>query len=299
MLLDKLLSNLAVHVEPFAVCEVCSGWRVYLPGPRDVMLHYVLRGEAVVQGLDGIKRHLGPNWLAIVPKGVKHTLETDGTVEHEKRIEAPPEGAPVCRIVAGSCEPEILVTCGAVRVRYGQALGLFNQLRDVLAIDLSGHTQVREQFERIMAEQAQLGAGTGAMTAALMTQCLVHVFRHLESRSDNPLPWLPAVSDPRLSRAIDLVLERLGDDHTVESLADAASMSRSAFAERFTAAFGQPPMNLVHHLRMQHAALLLSQRNDMSVDDVAGQVGFSSRSYFSQAFKKHCGVSPAEYRREQ
>jgi AraC-like DNA-binding protein len=297
MLLDKLLSNLAVHVEPFAVCEVCCGWRVYLPGPREVMLHYALKGAAVVRGLDGIERKLDPNWLAIVPKGVKHTLASAGAVDHEITIEAPPEGSPVCRIVAGSCEPEVVVACGAVRVRYGQALDLFNHLKDVLTIDLSGNPQVRAQFEGIMAEQAELGPGSGAMTSALMTQCLVQVFRHLESESSNPLPWLPVISDPRLSRAIDLILDRPGDDHTVESLAETATMSRSAFAERFTAAFGQSPMNLVHHVRMQHAALLLGQRSDVSVDDVSGQVGFSSRSHFSQAFKKHCGVSPAEYRR--
>jgi len=287
MVLDKLLSNLAVHVEPFAVCTVCSGWRIYLPGPREVMLHYALKGQAVVRGLDGIERKLDPNWLAIVPKGVRHTLATAGAVEHETRVEAPPEGSPVCRIAAGPCEPDVVVACGAVRVRYGQALDLFSQLRDVLTIDLSKNPQVRTQFEGIMAEQAELGPGSGAMTSALMTQCLVHVFRHLEQESDSRLPWLPVISDPMLSRAIESILERPGDDHSVESLADAATMSRSAFAEKFTAAFGQPPMNLVHHVRMQHAARLLAQRSDISVDDVAGQCGFSSRSHFSQAFKKH------------
>jgi len=298
MLLDKLLSNLAVRVEPFAVCEVCSGWRVFLPGPREVMLHYVLQGQAVVRGLDGVERKLEPNWLAIVPKGAKHTLESSGAIENEKKIEAPPEGSPVCRIVAGSCKPEVVVACGAVRVSYGQALGLFNHLKDVLAVDLTGIPAVRAQFEGIMAEQAQLGPGSGAMTSALMTQCLVQVFRHLESQGGATLPWLPAISDPQLSRASDLLLESPGDDHTVESLADAATMSRSAFAEHFTAAFGEPPMHLLHHVRMQQAALMLGQHTDMSVDDVAGKVGFSSRSHFSQAFKKHCGVSPAEFRRE-
>jgi len=74
-----------------------------------------------------------------------------------------------------------------------------------------------------------------------------------------------------------------------------AAMSRSAFSERFTAAFGLPPMSLVHHIRMQRAARLLRQ-GGQSIDEVAGRVGFSSRSHFSRAFKAHTGHSPAAFR---
>jgi AraC-like DNA-binding protein len=297
MVLDKLLSNLAVQVEPFALCQLSVGWRIHLPGPREVMLHYVLQGQAVVCGSDGIARPMGPNWLAVVPKGAKHTLQWDGKVDHEERIEAPPEGAPVCRIIAGpSDRPDLLVACGAVRVRYGQSLGLFDHLGEVLAIDLSDLPQVRSEFEGILAEQAQLGPGSGVMAAALMTQCLVHVLRRLGDDSACPLPWLPALDDPRLSKAVDRILEEPGASHTVESLAEVASMSRSTFAERFSTAFLRTPMSLVHHVRMQHAARLLGQDRSLSIDQVASRVGFSSRSHFSQAFKKHCGVSPAEYR---
>lgn len=61
-------------------------------------------------------------------------------------------------------------------------------------------------------------------------------------------------------------------------------------------AFGLPPMNLLHRIRMQRAALLLRQRDELSVDAVAQRVGFSSRSHFSRAFKKHYGVSPIAHR---
>ena len=55
-------------------------------------------------------------------------------------------------------------------------------------------------------------------------------------------------------------------------------------------------MSLVHHVRMQHAAHLLRRDALLSVDDVADRVGYSSRSHFSSAFKKHHGVSPTEFR---
>jgi transcriptional regulator GlxA family with amidase domain len=86
-----------------------------------------------------------------------------------------------------------------------------------------------------------------------------------------------------------------GAHYTVESLADMANMSRSAFAKAFHDAFDRSPMNFVNHVRLQTATRLLGSGN-MPVDKVASRVGFSSRTHFSQVFKKHTGLSPAEFR---
>lgn len=298
MLLDKLMSNLAVHVEPFALCMLSQGWRLRLPAPPVTMLHYVLKGDGAVRGPQehGDIHRVASSWLAVVPSGAKHALESTGEIRNELRIDAPPEGKPVFRIVAGSeHEPYLVIACGLVSVRYGQSLGLFDHLRDVLTVDLSDQPQVGAAFQTILAEQCQPGPGGEAMTGALMTACLVHTFRRLASDSGGTLPWLDVLHDRRLARAIDRILDNPAAHHTVDSLAEAASMSRSAFAEHFAAAFGRTPMSLVNHIRMQRAAHLL-QEGVLSIDEVAERVGFSSRSHFSHAFKEHTDASPGEFR---
>lgn len=296
MLLEKLLSNLAVHVEPFALCMVSHGWRLHLPGPPEALLHFVLHGHGVVRAPVGEGHSVAPCWLVIVPAGAIHSLESGAHVQNEHRVKAPSEGAPSYRLVAGSSEaPDLIVACGVVSVRFGQSLGLFDHLRELLTIDLSDKPQVSAVFQGILAEQSHPGPGSDAMNAALMTQCLVHMFRKLAGEGDARLPWLVALEDPRLGRAIDLILEDPARHHTVDTLADATSLSRSAFAERFTSAFGRSPISLLHHVRMQRAAQLLRQ-GSFSIDEVASRVGFSSRSHFSRAFKKHSGVSPAAFR---
>jgi AraC-like DNA-binding protein len=295
--LDELLTNLAVEVDPFALCMVSSGWRLNLPGPPEVLLHFVLQGSGSVLGPKGEPNPVGPYWLGIVPKGAVHALVPAGRISHEQRITSPPAGEGVPRLIAGPSEtPDLIVACGLVRVQYGGSLGLFDHLHEVLAVDLSDSPQVRASFQGILAEQTLPGPGSRAMKAALLNQCLIHLFRRLVSDSECPLPWLTALRDERLGQAIDRILKDPASHHTVDSLADAASMSRSVFAERFAEAFGRSPMNLLHHVRMQRAALLLRQSDGLSLDQVAQRVGFMSRSHFSQAFKKHYGVSPAAHR---
>ncbi len=294
MQLDKILSNLHIRVEPFALCLVCDGWRLHLPGPPQVMLHFVLKGEGTIHGPNDQGQPITACGLMVVPPGVPHVLSPKGPLQYEKRIEKPPTDRPICQLVAGPCQdPNFIVACGIVHVTYGQSLGLFNHLKNIVVADMAGNERVPGAFQGILAEQSHPGPGSETLTASLMNECLVHLFRHLAAKG--PLPWLSALEDDRLGRALDRIFSNLGGNHTVESLAEEAGMSRSAFSESFAAAFGQPPITFLHQLRMQRAANLL-QEASYSVEEVGARIGFSSRSHFSHAFKEHHGMSPAVFR---
>jgi transcriptional regulator GlxA family with amidase domain len=145
-----------------------------------------------------------------------------------------------------------------------------------------------------MDEQATDSPGKPVIQGAIMTQLLVYMFRALGKRSESSLTWLNALDDPRLARAIDHILDDPGAIHTVESLADMACMSRSAFSKHFHDAFSRSPMALVNHVRLERAAKMLNIGH-ASIEQIGKRVGFSSRSHFSKAFKKHTGISPAAY----
>lgn len=295
-LFDRLLSNLDIHVEPFTVCLLSDGWRMHLPANTSVLLHYVFQGRGTLRGPRGNPSPVGPYWMVVVPPRISHSLEV-GVVRHERRFGPPPPGQAVpASLVAGDeSAPQLVAACGLVEVGYGSQ-GMFDQLRYVLAVDLSGSPEVRTAFEGIMEEQSNPGPGSEAMQAALMSQCLVHMFRALRHDPAASMPWLTALQHPRLARAMDRILENPGGPHTLDSLAEAACMSRSAFARRFTDAFGTPPMALLHGVRMERAGGVLRQCEDMTIDAVARLAGFASRSHFSRAFKAHHGVPPARYR---
>jgi AraC-like DNA-binding protein len=293
--LDKLLANLDIEVEPFSLCEVTSGRRLRLPGSARVMLHYVLAGSGWLRSGNGTAHPLKPCSLAVVPREASHALEPEGEAGMECAVD-PDLAAPPVISTRSSESPEMIVACGWVKVRYGSALGLFDKLDEVVVADLSDIPQVRVAFEAILAEQSDGAPGSEAMKAALMNQCIVHLLRRLCEGGTCSLPWLAALEDERLARALDRILRDPADPHTVESLAKEASMSRSAFAQMFARAFGVPPMGMVRRIRMERALGLLERGDGMPMEAVARRVGFSSRSHFSRAFKRHFGVSPVAWR---
>ena len=298
VLLDKLLSNLDIHVEPFSLCEVSAGRRLLLPGSARVMIHFVLQGQGFVRSASGSAQKLGPCTLAVVPKGSQHALEPLGEAPDTCVIDPDAATLPDVPVISSGAKehPEMIVACGLVKVRYGAALGLFDHLDDVLVEDLSDLPQVTKAFEGILLEETDPGPGSETMKAALMSQCIVHLLRHICESGTCSLPWLAALEDERMERVIDRILKNPADSHSVESLAEEASMSRSAFAEAFARAFGLPPMSLVRKIRLEKARQLLERGDGLSMEAVARRVGFSSRSHFSRAFKKHYGVSPLTQR---
>jgi len=293
MLMDKLLSNLDIQVEQFTLCRVTPGKRLRVPDSSRVMLHFTLAGAGLIRSDNGAVHELKPCSLAIVPRSEPHSLEPRGEIVAECDADVGSTGEEQ----GGSIEsPEVTVACGLVRVRYGAALGLFEKLGDILVEDLSDVPQVRWAFNEILSEQSDAEPGSDALKAALMSQCIVYLFRRLCDSGTCTLPWLVALQNEGLARALDRILKDPGNMHTVESLAVEASMSRSTFAETFAGAFGMPPMSLVRRIRLERAWKLLEQHHGLPIENVAQRVGFSSRSHFSRAFKKHFGVSPLTLR---
>lgn len=295
MLLERLLDNLGLDVEAFATCGVARGWRLRLPAQSLVTLHFILRGEGAVGDGRGSLLTLHTHSLAVVPPGLPHLLQC-GT---GPLAETGPDGSPsdgILRIRAGPRgDDDLLVACGRIHATWGGALGLFDQLAEMLVVDFSDTPHMTAVFETLLVEQRRNAPGQARMMTALMQECLVELFRHLCGREDCRLAWLNALEDPRMARVIGEIVRHPERRHTVASLARVAAMSRSAFASRFRVVFHRTPMEYVKEVRLRGAARLL-ERSDLSIDLVAERAGFANRSHFSRAFRALYGRSPKAYR---
>lgn len=84
---------------------------------------------------------------------------------------------------------------------------------------------------------------------------------------------------------------------TLEKLAQVAHINKYYLVHSFTKVYGISPINYLIEKKIQVAKELLAT-TDHSILEISQLVGFSSQSYFSQIFKKICGVPPAIYRKK-
>jgi len=150
-------------------------------------------------------------------------------------------------------------------------------------------------MQALASEMAQQAPGSGVVATRLAEVLFIQVLRaHIASEPGRNKGWLRAVFDPQLGAALSAIHDRVNTPWTVESLAEAAGMSRSAFAARFKELLGQTPLEYVTGWRMQKAMQLLEQR-DKKLIDVARLVGYESDAAFSKAFKRVVGANTGEY----
>lgn len=152
-------------------------------------------------------------------------------------------------------------------------------------------------LELLASEMSEQAPGSEIVANRLAEVLFVQTIRaHITAgRETCKQPWLRAIFDPKIGAALQSIHENLNKPWTVESLADAAGMSRSAFALRFKELLGQSPLDYVTEWRMQRA-LSLIQARDKKLVEVAQAVGYESDAAFSKAFKRVVGVAPGEYR---
>lgn len=150
----------------------------------------------------------------------------------------------------------------------------------------------------ILSESAAPGPGSNIVLARLADLLLVHALRFWIATEGSESCGLRAVADPAIGTALRLMHARPAESWTVERLASAVGVSRSAFAARFAQLVGEPPLQYLSHWRMTTAAKMLRE-GDESVATVAERVGYANPVAFTKAFSRIQGVGPGAYRRAQ
>src|ERR1700684_850904 len=153
-------------------------------------------------------------------------------------------------------------------------------------------------LQLLASEMSEPTPGTEVMVNRLADILFIQCVRaHIASSSETcKSGWLRAIFDPKIGDALKALHERIENPWTVETLAAAAGMSRSAFALRFKELLGETPLEYLTNWRMYKATALL-QADDRQLFEVAKSVGYDSDAAFSKAFKRVLGVAPREYRR--
>lgn len=93
----------------------------------------------------------------------------------------------------------------------------------------------------------------------------------------------------------EFMRSRLSEDISLDELAAEAKLSPYHFARMFKQSFGVPPRVYFTKLRIERACELLALTN-LSITEIAFQIGYSSSQVLSRVFFKHQRISPSDYR---
>ncbi|GGJ98179.1 AraC family transcriptional regulator [Lentibacillus kapialis] len=86
-------------------------------------------------------------------------------------------------------------------------------------------------------------------------------------------------------------------DITLDVLANAGHINKYYLAHAFKKEMGVSPIEYLNHIRIKEAKTLL-ETTDYSIAEISDINGFSSHSFFSQAFKRETSTAPTTYRKK-
>lgn len=298
MSFEHIFEEMEITADPFALCELHGKCDLGLGRRSGATLHYILAGHGEIVFQDRPSVEVGPGSMVLVPGLQFHILRSFG--ESGRPI---PKCSPAELNLAGyllkseQANPQgrLLAVCSRVNVGLRGVDDLVDLVREPLVENVSEHDALTAPLEQLMRELSAPQLGSRAMVRVLLLECMIHLLRKRLQAHDPALIWMAALIDEGLWNALRLMLDKPGDTHSLDSLASAAGMSRSSFAERFAAAYGSGPMKLLRELRMKLAGSLLEQ-SELPVKRIAELVGFQSRSAFTRSFESATGKSPRGFR---
>ena len=117
-------------------------------------------------------------------------------------------------------------------------------------------------------------------------------------QTKNVTSILELITDLYSSRTInlrDVVKLHMYSSLSIDELAKLSQMSLSSFKREFKKQFDDSPSNYINTEKLKKAKELLTI-SDLSISDIAYEVGFNDPLYFTRLFKKKEGIPPSTFR---
>ncbi len=195
-------------------------------------------------------------------------------------------------------EPSVSMLGGYFTIDLVNASLLLNLLPQMLHIRGSDPAigNVATIVTLIQREVRENRAGRALVVMRLIEVMLVEALRSTTTEATTT-GLLAGLQDRQLRLALRAIHTNTAHSWTLTTLAREATMSRSAFAERFSCVIGTTPLHYLLQWRLAVAKDMLV-REQKTVSETAFAIGYQSASAFSTAFSREMGQSPKEFVRK-
>lgn len=276
--LSTLLERFQVRASLFHTGPLC-GRTTFEAQPNRAFLHVLRRGQLRIEhgAQTGAPRRVTVHepTLLLYPRALQHSF-----------INPPRDGSDF--------------TCATLEFAGGDRNPIVAALPPLLQVPLDAVAGLRPALDLLFAETDQVRCGSRLLADRLFEVVLIQLLRWV---IDHPQAvgvssgLVMGLSDPRLARALVALHAAPQDEWTLTRMAAIAGMSRSAFAQSFRTVTGTTPSAYLTDWRLTVASTLL--RGGQPQKLVAAELGFSSGSSLSRAFKQRFGAAPREWMASQ
>ncbi|MGE4315211.1 cupin domain-containing protein [Acinetobacter sp.] len=302
--LSKIFDDIHLNKSEYIYLKPQGHW-AYAYQEQDAMIGYVvLVGTLNIQFESQKLLQLEAGDLILIPSGQSHICRSDNK---ENLLEAlnindffDKRRQETIEFGSSSGEPALIL---AIRCHIDTIMArpLLNALPDYIHIQhITGSTapewlQIGLHFLAVEAYQIQPGRDKilDHLVSILFIECVRDYIAQLQDSNN----WLRALSHTELANALAAIHGKPEQAWTVESLAEQCCMSRSKFATLFSSIVGETPLAYLQQYRFRLASQHLRE-GQLSIQQIAHRVGYSSETAFSQTFKRLFELTPSQYRQQ-
>ena len=290
--LADLLARARARGALFSHLDLAHPWGVEFSGSRRLTLHALPVGEAWLETDESGPVRLAAGVLVLGQAGSAYRIvSVPGAATVPISAARELGSAP-----ASAAEPARLL-CGAYTLDGSVCDGLLSALPRFVIVPANQQGPALSAVVQLLGDEIDRSApGRQTVLDHLLDLMLVYLLRTWFSQPEaEPPGWYHALDDPVLGPVLRAVHTHPARDWSVATMARVGGVSRAAFARRFADQVGSPPGAYLTALRMDLADAALLQPGT-TLATVAETVGYGSEFAFSDAFKRHHGISPGRWR---
>lgn len=285
--------------------EFTTPWGIDLPAFAGSMIfHIVTSGSCMIEREGAEPVLIRQGGMALVPHGEGHILRSIEEARAQPLFDIPvdrlSERYEVMRFGGGGEMTRML--CVLVKLEDTSAEHLLPLLPPVMTLDAwddQAGDWLHNTLRFMVREAHEMRPGSEAVITRLSDILVIQMIRDwLDRQGDAATGWIAALRDPLIGQAMVAIHNAPHRPWSVESLAEVACMSRSAFAARFSELVGESAMKYVTRWRMQVARQQLRDTAD-PVGKVSVDAGYESEASFCRAYKRQYGEPPGAIRKRK
>ncbi len=278
--LSDILRSMRVEGSVYFCDQLDAPWRKDFMETTTAAFHMIRRGECWAS-VDDEVCYLGPGDFIFLAPGIDHVLTS-----HAPGRE-PASPAPTTLLLCGYCSfaPDT----------FPALADIFPQQTIIRAEELNSHAWMKTTLDQLSSEYLSQAPGSELVVNKLTEVALIELVR-INFCRDQENPFLLALDDDYVSKALALIHARPHHAWTLESVASVVALSRAAFAKRFKTLVGQSMFQYLTSVRVQRAREL-RPTTQLPVYELASRSGYESARAFNRVFKKYTGMTPNQYRK--